>query len=105
MAIFDIDENINDPWAGLRDTEAYVDYVLEEVQRLLDCGELKMSSQKVFIEYVFGTRSDKPSTGFLFDGRVFTYLYYESNLSIRCDEWKCLKNFTIKEGKIERWPS
>ena len=41
MAIFDIDEIINDPWAGLRDTEAYVDYVLEEAQRLLDCGELE----------------------------------------------------------------
>ena len=102
MAIFDIDEIINDPWAGLRDTDTYIDMVLEEAQRLYDCGELKMSSRDVYMDFVFGgVPHFRPTTSFIFDGRKFVYLYYKSNFSVRCDEWKYLKNFRIRKGKIK----
>ena len=103
MSIFDIDKIINDPWAGLRDTEAYINYVLEEAQRLLDNGELEMSSREVYMDFVHGGIPHfRPTTSFFFDGREFTYLYYKSNLTIRCcDEWG-LKNFIIRKGKIRR---
>lgn len=105
MSIFDIDEIINDPWAGLRETDTYLNYVLEEAQRLLDCGDLKMSSQKVYMDFVMGGVSNfRPTTSFFFDGREFIYLYYKSNLTINCDEWENLKNFTIRKGKVPRLP-
>ena len=103
MAIFDIDEIINDPWAGLRETDTYINYVLEEAQRLLDNGELEMSSRDVYMDFVYeGIPNFKPTTSFLFDGRKFVYLYYKSNFSVCCDEWKYLKNFRIRKGKIKR---
>lgn len=106
MAIFDIDKIINDPWAGLRETNTYINYVLEEAQRLLDCGELKMSSREVYMDFVMGGIPNfRLTTSFFFDGRKFIYLYYKSNFSIRCDEWEHLKNFTIRKGKIGRCPS
>ena len=105
MAIFDIDEIINDPWAGLRETNTYINNVLEEAQRLLDCGELEMSSRDVYMDFILGGFTNfKPTTSFLFDGRKFVYLYYKSNLTIRCDEWDDLMNFRIRKGKIERLP-
>ena len=101
MTIFDIDERINDPWAGLRKTDAYIDYVLEEVQRLYDSGELEEVSGEVFMGYVFGILSErKPSTGFLFDGREFTYLYYRDRIVVWCEEWENAKRFDCKDGKI-----
>ena len=104
MAIFDIDEIINDPWAGLRNTDAYVNYVLEEAQRLIDNGKLEEASEEVFAGCMFGECDCEPSTSFLFDGRKFVYLYYKSNFSICCDEWVNLMNFSIRKGKIEKIP-
>ena len=104
MAIFDIDEIINDPWAGLRETDAYMNNVLEEAQRLLDCGELEMSSRKVYMDFVFvGKSIFEPTTSFLFDEREFVYLYYKSELIIRCKDWENLKGFKIRKGKIQKW--
>lgn len=104
MAIFNIDEMINDPWAGLRNTDAYLNYVLEEVQRLYDGGELEEVSGEVFMGYVFGEISDcKPSTSFLFDGREFTYLYYKDKIAVCCEGsmgWEKAKWFECKDGKI-----
>ena len=104
MSIFDIDEIINDPWAGLRETSTYINNVLEEAQRLLDCGELEMSSREVYMDFVMGGHTHfHPSTSFFFDGRKFIYLYYKSNLTIRCEEWNYPYNFNIRKGKVEKW--
>ena len=79
MSVFDIDEIINDPWAGLRETDTYINNVLEEAQRLLDCGELEMSSREVYMDFVYGGIPHfRPTTSFFFDGRKFIYLYYKS---------------------------
>ena len=100
MAIFDIDEMINDPWAGLRNTDAYIDYVLVELQRLYDAGELEESSEEVFAGCIYEECDCEPSTSFLFDGREFTYLYYKDLIAIRCVEWEWAKWFECKDGKI-----
>lgn len=100
MTIFDIDEMINDPWAGLRNTDAYIDYVLEEVQRLLDDGELEEVSGEVFMEFVFGDNPDYETPTFIFDGREFTYLYCRDKISVCCEEWDRAKWFECKDGKI-----
>lgn len=103
MTIFDIDEMINDPWAGLRNTDAYLNYVLEEVQRLLDDGGLEEVSGEVFMECVFGEPVEQPSTSFLFDGREFTYLYYRDKIVVCCEGemgWERAKWFECKDGKI-----
>lgn len=106
MAIFDIDEMINDPWVGLRNTDAYVNYVLEEVQRLYDGGDLKDVPGNLFVRYLMGEISDpKPPTNFLFDGREFVYLYCCNKFVVRCDEWDEAKVFIIRGGKMERWKS
>ena len=105
MSIFDIDEIINDSWAGLRETSTYINYVLEEAQRLLDNGELEMSSREVYMDFVYGGIPNfRPTTSFFFDGRKFIYLYYKSNFSIRYEEWKYPYNFTIRKGKIKKFP-
>lgn len=101
MAIFNIDEMINDPWAGLRNTDAYINYVMEEVQRLFDGGELEEISGNLFVMYMMGEISDpNPSTNFLFDGREFTYLYHLDKFVVRCDEWDEPKIFIVRDGKI-----
>lgn len=101
MTIFDIDEMINDPWAGLRNTDAYINYVLEEAQRLLDNGELGEVSEEMFAKCIFGESSDGIHLPcFLFDGREFTYLYYGGKLVVWCDEWGRSKWFECKDGKI-----
>ena len=107
MAIFDIDETINDPWAGLRDTEAYVDYVLEEAQRLFDNGEIKVTPNNLYFDYMlFGDLSDlKLPNCFQFDGREFTYMYCFNRFVVFCKGWKEAKVFYIWNGKIERWKS
>lgn len=101
MGIFDIDEMINDPWAGLRNTDAYIDYVLVELQRLYDGGALEEVSEGMFAKYIFGESSDcNPLHCFLFDGREFTYLYYGGQLVVWCDDWERSKWFECKDGKI-----
>ena len=106
MAIFDIDEIINDPWAGLRNTDAYVDYVLEEAQRLLDSGELEETSNDLYIGYMMGDLYDpKSQTSFVFDGREFVYLYTPDSFVMRCEEWKNIEICFVSNGKIERWKS
>lgn len=107
MAIFDIDEIIDDPWAGLRDTKEYEDYVLEEAQRLIDCGELEMSPDNLYFDYMlFGDLSDpKPPNCFQFDGREFTYMYCPNRFVVFYKGWKEAKVFVVRDGKIERWKS
>lgn len=100
MTIFDIDEMINDPWAGMRNTDAYINYVLKEAQKLLDSGELEEVSEEVFAGCIYDECDCEPTTSFLFDGREFTYLYYKDKIAIRCDEWGWPEWFGIKDGKI-----
>lgn len=101
MTIFDIDERINDPWAGLRNTDAYKDYVLEEVQRLLDSGELIELTDKGYDNYLDG--KEYTYSVFIFDGREFTYLYYRDKIVVCCEGvmgWEKAKWFECKDGKI-----
>ena len=119
MSIFDIDENINDPWAGLRDTEAYVDYVLEEAQRLYDGGELEETPQESDMLIIFSEIPEEifdyeNTTYFIYDGRKFAYLYYRNTLAmyfegkeqywiaVYCKEWEKAKWSVCVDGKIER---
>ena len=104
MSIFDIDEMINDQWAGLRDTEAYENYVLEEAQRLFDNGELEVTPDNLYLDYMlFGDLSDpKLPNCFQFDGREFTYLYCLNRFVVFCEGWKKTKVFYIRDGKMER---
>ena len=96
MSIFDIDEIINDPWFGLRNTDAYVNYVLEEVQRLYDSGELKEDTRD-FIDELYGLI---PPPNFIFDGRKFDYTYYKNIIVVYYEEWEIGKSFNIKNGKL-----
>lgn len=109
MAIFDIDEMINDPWAGLRKTDAYHKYVLEEVKRLFKGGEIKEAPGDSFSSAMYGYPLDEYDIPtFLFDGREFSYLYkanfYNTGvkmISIHYVEWDIpmLYNFDAKEAK------
>ena len=107
MSIFDIDEMINDPWAGLRNTNAYVDYVLKEAQRLFDNGELEVTPDNLYLHYMlFGDLSDpKLPNCFQFDGREFTYLYCLNRVVVFYEGWKKTKVFPIRDRKLERWKS
>ena len=96
MSIFDIDEIINDPWAGLRDTEAYAYYVLKEMQRLYDGGELEEDTRG-FIDVLF---DPTPQPNFIFDGRKFNYMYCGNVILVRCEEWEIDKRFDIINGKL-----
>ena len=96
MSIFDIDEIINDPWFGLRDTEAYAYYVLEEVQRLYDGGELEEDTRD-FIDELF---DPTPQPNFIFDGRKFNYMYCGNVILVSCEEWEIDKTFYIINGKL-----
>ena len=96
MSIFDIDEIINDPWFGLRNTDAYVNYVLEEVQRLYDGGELKEETRD-FIDVLF---DPTPQPNFIFDGRKFNYMYCGNVILVCCEEWETDKRFDIINGKL-----
>ena len=90
MAIFNIDEMINDPWAGLRNTDAYYKYVKEEVKRLFKGGEIEEAPVETFAEYMFGyPPDDSILPAFLFDGREFTYLYNAEFklIFVRYEEW------------------
>lgn len=100
MTIFDIDERINDPWAGLRKTDAYIDYVLVELQRLYDGGELEEASEEVFAGCIYEECDCEPSTSFLFDGREFNYLYYRDKIAIRCDEWSGLSGLNVRMERL-----
>lgn len=99
MAIFDIDEMINDPWGGLRNTDAYINYVLEEVHRLFEGGELEEVSYEVFVEYMFGEQPDCEPSAFIFDGREFNYLYYKDKIAVCCEEWEKAKWFGVGEWR------
>lgn len=76
MAIFNIDEMINDPWAGLRNTDAYHKYVLEEVKRLFKSGAIEEVPKNDFIGFMYGYQPDDYDIPtFIFDGREFEYMY------------------------------
>lgn len=101
MSVFDIDEIIDDPWMGLRNTDAYLNYVLEEVQRLLDGGKLEINTRD-FIDEIYDPR---PPHNFIFDGRKFVYDYWGSRIGVGCEEWggldlKNYKEFHIRNGEI-----
>lgn len=98
MAIFNIDEIINDPWAGLRDTDAYLNYVMEEVQRLLDCGELITTTLDNFFDMLEG--NPVPIYSFKFDGREFGYDYFDNSIIVKCDEIYFMESFNIINGKL-----
>ena len=96
MSIFDIDEFINDPWFGMRNTEEYVYYVLEEMQRLYDGGELEEDTRD-FIDELF---DPTPQPNFIFDGRKFNYTYYKNVILVCCEEWETDKRVDIINGKL-----
>lgn len=87
MSVLDVDKMINDPWEGLRDTETYLNYVMMEVQRLYESGELEVSSDEVWSKYQKRISCYDQLTSFEFDGRKFNYLYYKKELYLSCDDW------------------
>ena len=113
MSIFDIDEMINDFWAGMRNTEAYRKYISNEVLRLFNNGELKDVPIETYLKYKRENNPNTP-TWFIFDGRKFNYLYIKMDLG-RCqvkggyrivlyyEDWDADVMIIIKDGKIVQY--
>lgn len=113
MSIFDIDEMINDPWAGMRNTELYRKYVSNEVLRLFNNGELEDVSLETFLKYERENNPNTP-TWFIFDESKFNYLYIKTDLGrhkvmggcridLYCEEWDADMSIVIKDGEIVRY--